>query len=175
MHERLAVYVPNPDAPPHVARQVKAIAPGSGIVGRILQERDPDESPVLIYFEGNVYGSGNIITFADRVYHAASRMTHDAPTIAMRAVQADALVQVGWFYPQHQRVEVEDGGSLTRVAKWLGLYDGDEDLMPHGSIDTDRLAVELIETRATPANYRGQRVHVTPQDRERLAGELEDA
>lgn len=180
MHERLAVYVPNPDAPPDAARQVESIAPGSGIVGRIVQEQDPDESPVLIYYEGNIYGAGNMVTFADRVYFAAGRMTTNAPTVALRLVRPDALAQVGWFYPQHQRVELvsdppeRSGGlAVVRLARWLGLYDE-----ARHKIDADALAPELFETRAVPAHYKGQRVHVTPQDRERLARDgvrLEDA
>lgn len=163
MHERLAVYVPDPEGDSGLS--TATIVRGSAIVGV------PGDDPVHIYYEGNINGASNMVTFADRAYFAAGRLRQHAPTIAQRAVPEDALFQVGWYYPDHQRVEIhngtlrESGGlSVTRLAKWLGLYDEDRH-----AIDSDRLSAELVETRATPARFQGQRVHVTPQDRARLA------
>lgn len=156
MHERLAVYVPDPEGDSGLS--TATIVRGSAIVGV------PGDDPVHIYYEGNINGASNMVTFADRAYFAAGRLRQRAPTIAQKTVPANALFQVGWYYHDHQRVEVEDGLQLTRLAKWLGLFDD-----AHGTIDGDRFAPELLETRATPARYKGQRVHVTPQDRARLA------
>ena len=129
----LNVYVPNPDAPEVVQLQLDGIDPRSAIVGA-----DPEElshgaaDRVVIYYEGNRYGASNIKTFADRAMLAGGRCVERYPTSAMRAVLAEALVKVGTLYLDHKRVEVEDGLSLTRLAKWLdqGHYEqevGSED------------------------------------------------
>jgi hypothetical protein len=75
MHERLAVYVPDPDAPADAARTVAHIDRGSGIVGKRIVEADPAESPLLVYYEGNRYGAENMRLYAERVYHAARYYT----------------------------------------------------------------------------------------------------
>lgn len=141
MHERLAVYVPDVDAPATIAVQVAAIKAGSGIVGRRVVEDDP-ESPVLIYFEGNLYGYVNIVTYADRVSLAADRLTDSAPTVAMRLVRPEAVIQVAWFYPTARRVEVIGDLQLSRVAKWLNLWDDAHPSFIHGPA----LAGELKES-----------------------------
>lgn len=128
MHERLAVYVPEPDASAEAARTVAHIDRGSGIVGKIIVEADPDESPLLVYYEGNRYGATNMERYAERVMHAAGRMTEDYPTTAQSVVRADALIQVGWWYPQERRVDLvgsaesdEPGRALYRLAAWIDL------------------------------------------------------
>lgn len=128
MHERLAVYVPHPDAPAEAARTVAQIDRGSGIVGKRVVEADPEESPILVYFEGNRFGSQSMKRYADRVLHAAGRMTENAPTIAKTLARPDALLQVGWWYPQERRVECvgsadspEPGRALYQLAAWLDL------------------------------------------------------
>ena len=137
----LNVYVPNPDAPEVVAMQLAGIDPQSAIVGA-----DPEEGEdrVLIYFEGNRYGASNIRTFADRAMLAGGRCVERYPTAAMRAVLAEALVRVGTLYLDHKRVEVEDGLSLTRLAKWLdqGHYEqelGSEDRWFIPNLDASEL------------------------------------
>lgn len=120
MHERLAVYVPNPDATPRLRAQTSGIIEGSGIVGRPFPPGDP-ESPLLIYYEGDKYGSEQFAVYANRVSHAAGRMIFDAPTIARMLVRREAVKQVGWFYDKHG-VEVEDAEGLMAIAKWLGYF-----------------------------------------------------
>lgn len=168
MHERLAVYVPNPDASERAGLSVRSIDPKSAIVGVPLGDRS-----IHIYYEGNRHGASNMDTFADRAYFAASRLSQRYPTVAQTIVRPRAIERVGWYYRDQQRIEVEGGLALTLLAKWLGVFDEG-----HNTIDSDALARELVETRATPARYRGQRVHVTPQDRARLTQQgvqLEDA
>src|SRR4051812_17483330 len=66
----------------------REVAAGSGIVGARTVPEDP-ESPVLVYYEGNLYGAANIVTWADRVYHAADRLLWQGrgyPTRAMTLV-----------------------------------------------------------------------------------------
>jgi hypothetical protein len=125
MHERLAVYVSDPDAPADAARTVAHIDRGSGIVGKRIVEADPAESPLLVYYEGNRYGAENMRLYAERVYHAASRMQEDYPTVATSVVRRDALLHVGWWYPEHRRVEISgaqvpEGRALYRIADWIG-------------------------------------------------------
>lgn len=130
MHERLAVYVPNDDAPEVVGLAVEHIDKGSGIVGRPA----PD-TRILIYYEGNRYGASNIVTFADRCYHAASRLEQDYPTVAQAYVPAEAITQAGWFYMPERRVDIRDVHDMIAIAHWLDLEVSDDrlrdELRPH--------------------------------------------
>ena len=108
----LTVYVPSVDGPLDAL-----IDRGSGIVG------SPDASPdhVRIDFEGNRYGAANIITFADKVAHAAGRHETHYPTVARAFVPREHLIAVGQF--DGDRVEVGDSEALT---DWLGDYTDDD-------------------------------------------------
>jgi hypothetical protein len=152
MHERLAVYVPDPDAPAEAARTVAHIDRGSGIVGTPVQPDDP-ESPVLLHYEGNRFNYANVHTFADRVMIAAGRHRENAPTIATCLARPDALIQVGWYHQDEGRVEiaadddpagVPAGRRLYRLADWIGKpLDNDRASMASHAVT---LAEELRET-----------------------------
>lgn len=104
------------DPLPH---SVADIRPGSAIVGSNAGDR------LLIDFEGNLYGASNIVTFADRVLHAAERQAVKYPTVARRLVDPGDLVEVASFDKESGVVVVEDRElSLEKasavLAKWLG-------------------------------------------------------
>jgi hypothetical protein len=120
------MYVPQPGC--HLARTVKG---GSAIVGK-----PAEDGYVLVYYEGNLYGAVNMVTFADRALHAYERMAHRYPTVACALVRQDDLRRVASFYPEYGRVEVEDATQLVDVARWLGLDVTDK-------ADRDRLHSEL--------------------------------
>ena len=101
------VFVPSEDS-----SSAKMIDPGSGIVGVPY-----DEGRILVYFEGNRHGAVNVVTFADRVLHAASRLAHDTPTGALAAVPAEDVQQVGTYDPKTGTVRLDDEKALAR---WLG-------------------------------------------------------
>lgn len=134
MHERLAVYVPNDAATELLSATVAHIIRGSGIVG--VEVPTDDEPRVQIYYEGNRYGSQNIVTFADRCYFAASRLTERYPTVAQAYVRADAVKQAGWFYVREKRVEIRDVQDMIALAHWLEIPVGDDrmhrELRPEG-------------------------------------------
>lgn len=113
----LPVFVPREDA-----SLQETIEPGSGIVGSRRED-----GRVRIDYEGNLYGAANITTFADRVYHAASRHTaHEGrgyPTRARQVVERDELVQVGCFDEKLGIVRVERPLPLQR---WLGTEEIEE-------------------------------------------------
>lgn len=139
MHERLAVYVPDPDAPAEVALQTHAIIEGSGIVGTPTVPDDP-ESPILLDYEGGLYEQEQFKVYANRVAHAHGRHVTEYPTVARRLVRCDAVKQIGWFYPRHG-VDVEDAAGLMAIAKWLGYFKtGDT------TFDNDALHRELRVT-----------------------------
>lgn len=116
------VYTPNRDAPAVVRLAVASIDPRSAIVG---SPDAPDTAErTLIYYEGNRYGAGNIVTFADRAMIAAGRLAERYPTVARAAVPRQALLLVGSFTAGHG-VDVPDASSLIALAKWLELFDGD--------------------------------------------------
>ncbi len=86
----LRIYVP---ADPRQS----SIASGSGVVGH----NTDSNGAVVVYYEGNLHGATNLNRFDERLMHAAGRLVHRYPTIAMSAVNADQLVQVGTLtYPE---------------------------------------------------------------------------
>lgn len=136
MHE-VKVYIPAPGV-------TTSIDAESGIVGREHPHGRTRLGLVLeVYYEGNRFGAANIVTFADRVYHAADRMATNYPTIARGVFPADELEQVGTF--DGDRVQLlPDGGKLTRLARWVGAgVQGEAGFVP----DISRLDTELRRTR----------------------------
>lgn len=109
------VYVPVAGHP-----AVADVLPGSGIVGA------PEGGHVLIDFEGNRNGASNIVTFADRVHHAAGRAATRYPTVARRLVPREAVSEVGG-YDEDEGVVVLDGPDAAEtLAAWLGVAALDE-------------------------------------------------
>jgi len=98
------------------------IAAGSAIVGT-GRDQDPGVLPgsIIVYYEGNLYGAANMVTFADRAMHAYWRMRDRYPTAAMMAVPVSQLQLVAHLLPEHGRVEVISGATLYRLARWLDL------------------------------------------------------
>jgi hypothetical protein len=129
-----AVYVPHEEAPAG-----KTIARGAGIVGSPAGEWHPSDSSLsdgrltVDYEEPGRYA--NIITFADRVYHAYDRQLSRYPTHKRMWILERELVKVGIFYPTHGRVEVTDGQALYSLLRWLDLPLNDE--------GSDKLAEQL--------------------------------
>lgn len=82
----LYVLVPKLDT-----RPAHAILPKSGIVAATLDDQ------VDVYFEGNRYGAANIVTFEDKVLHAAGRLDAKYPTVARGRYALDDFVVVGLF------------------------------------------------------------------------------
>lgn len=108
----VVVVVPS-DADPQVGSYGR-IEPGSGIVlERIDMVAGFDG---MLWFEGNLYGAGNIVTYADKVYHAWGRMDAHYPTIAKTAAHNDEIVEVGTFDTKFGIVTVTDEAAL---AAWL--------------------------------------------------------
>lgn len=109
---------------------------GSGAQGWLDSAEQNDLHRIVLDFEGNRFQAANIVTFADRVSHAADRHKAHYPTVARIVVDVDQVRRAGTFYPQWRRVEVDDAGELLAIAKWLGMFDGEQ-------FDADRLHAEL--------------------------------
>src|SRR3712207_2626325 len=118
MIPELWVWVPNPGSPLRLF-----IEQGSGIVSRPLADTD---DRVLISYEGNVYGMQNIVTYADRVYHAASRLLSHYPTIATAFPARTELVLVGTF--DGTRVVLDGLDVVDVVDEWVGQKVTSEDM-----------------------------------------------
>lgn len=120
----IAVYLPDPDPTIRFDSAATAVIDrGSGIVGTPISEWIPDDYPgdlLVIDFEANRYRAVNIVTYADRVYHAYDRHATHYPTVSRLTVPPQTVTRVGTFYPVHGRVEVADGLALSRLADWIG-------------------------------------------------------
>lgn len=109
------------------------IDPGSGVVaaaagpGRLLAD-----------YEGNRYNAANIVTYADRVHHAAGRAAVSYPTLARAVLPASALVRVGTWDDKAGRVHLDGDAARAAVRTWLGLEDT--------SAGNTALDVQLVST-----------------------------
>ena len=117
----IAVYVPKDD--PHL-RALK-LAGGSAIVGEPVRE---DPAMRRIYYEGNVFGASNILTYADRVDCAAAALAHRFPTTATAHVPASALRHVGEFVLATRNLVVHEHQAISAL---LGL---DGELVPDAEL-----------------------------------------
>lgn len=115
------VYVPTDFARGvHRITNIRPIAPGSGIVSN----SDVRGDYLQIYFEGNLYGAQNIVTYADRISHAHGRMIQRYPTIANALVFPDAMTKVGTYMPTTGvLLLLDDASGWTRdlVMRWCSL------------------------------------------------------
>lgn len=131
MDLKLAVYILRTEA---LVRTT--IAVGSGIVGPV----SPDSAGrTLIDYEGNVYGSTNLIRFADRVANAASRHIERYPTVARAYVRASDLQRVGSWDAIEGNIEL-DSTNEAELAAWLGVS-----------------VIDPVELLATGARYEQRR------------------
>jgi hypothetical protein len=91
------------------------IDPGSGIVGTGQGDR------LLIDFEGNRFGSSTMVTFADRVHHAAGRHKDRYPTIARHLVKPESMRKVGTFDDERGEVALDSSAAAAALAQWCSL------------------------------------------------------
>ena len=91
----LTIYVPRPGAP--IATTIDS---GSGIVGSAAAApfKEEDTVPrICIDYEGNRNHAANIVTWEDKVFHAAGRHIAHYPTVARACPRAEDLIEVGMF------------------------------------------------------------------------------
>lgn len=105
--EPFTIYVPRVGSPTEVMVDL-----GAGIVGR------PEGDRAHVHYE-NPGVSSNIVTWADRCYHAADRMATKYPTHKTLWPQVDELLVVGYFHldGHESRIDVADS---EKIAAWLG-------------------------------------------------------
>jgi hypothetical protein len=80
----------------------------------------------VCHVEGNLYGAVNMVTWADRVLHAAGRAVTGYPTASVRAIRRADLVPVG-EWDDERGVVVLDPSKRRAAAAWLGVTDEDLD------------------------------------------------
>jgi hypothetical protein len=100
------------------------IANGSGVVA-VPAEEDPGK--LRVYYEGNLYNAANMRTWADRVRHAAERLTAAAPVIATGVSEPDEFLEVGSFAAPEGVVLANNEEARSALARWLGVSAGDLD------------------------------------------------
>lgn len=144
----LDVFIPNLEARDPMTASIDA---GSGIVGSNAEEwlAAKHGEPVVaasgtaltIDYEGNRYGAINIVTWADRVSHAADRHRTHYPSSARHIAEPDALIRVGTF--DGERVHLDcDHDARLKLADWLGLrFEGDRSLAHEVATSSDMTRV----------------------------------
>lgn len=129
------VYVPHEDA-----IWSKTIARGAGIVATRAGEwyaAEPTLEAGRLTVDYEEPGpAANIITFADRVYHAYDRQLTRYPTHKRMWILESELEHAGVFYPQYGRIEVADAAELNRIRAWLDFDVNDREW-------SDKVAAEL--------------------------------
>lgn len=130
----LDVFIPNP------ARSADFITaqidPASGIVGSNAQEwltakyGEPmlgrSETALTIDYEGNRYNAINIVTWADRVSHAADRHRTHYPSVARHVAEPTDLIHVGTFDGTQVTLEPV-AENIPLLADWLGIAPGTDE------------------------------------------------
>lgn len=112
--QKLAVFVPANTTVPIVS----LVARGSAIVG---PAGNGEAGQVSVDYEGNLYGTANIKTFADRARHAAGRQHVLYPTRTRSTVLRSELRQVGWFDSEVGIMLLDDKQAQDALASWLGV------------------------------------------------------
>lgn len=124
MHDPIAVYVPKRDG--ESGHPPLTFPAGAGIAGSPAPDwlgGDETDKLIVDYEEGR---ASNVVTYADRVYHAADRHCAHYPTHRRMLVAADRLIRVGTYHPGEGRVEIDEtsvprGQALYRLAEWIGM------------------------------------------------------
>lgn len=138
----LDVYVPEGAA---------SIIPGSGVVG----SRDIGRTFIVIDFEGNKFGSENMRSWAEKVFHAAGRHVCCYPTVARMTVSPSMVRKIGTYDVATDRIHLEDAEALKA---WIGAEDYAElAITKEGTVLTDaamRKLAKEAERGYDPARFR---------------------
>lgn len=132
----VTVYLPTLTPGGFFPHALPSIDPKSGIVG-VPARIDKN---TLVYYEGNRYGAVNIVTWADRVDHAADRLRTDYPTVAKAMVPTDQLTPVGTW--DGQEITLLDAPEANLVYSWLELHERGEH-----ALDDECLPTRLLNVR----------------------------
>ena len=109
MDTNITIWVPAGGTHPTIRR-------GAGIISTT----PPADGRIVIDYEGNLYNASNIITYADRCYHAWGRQDANYPTIARRADHADRYTAIGTLNLTEGHIDLLDNPNIrTALAAWL--------------------------------------------------------
>ena len=156
VRDALAVY-----APAALLGPLTGVAPGSAIVGPRPCGIGSCPRPFVVYYEGDVYKTGELKTLADRAAQAAGRLRSEYPTVARAAVRACDVVEVGTLYEPSAatstKSEKQAGASPRAVAQISLVRDGqgsDEQsrrlLAAWLEVEEASLDRELVGSRSVP-------------------------
>jgi len=81
-------------------------------------EQEPNR--IVCYFEGDLYGASNLVTFADRADIASGRMIEQYPTTAVAALVVTEIVLVG-SYDTDSGQAVIDPARRQDLCEWIGV------------------------------------------------------
>lgn len=104
----LGVYVP-------FEGTITTIKPGAAIVGQDTSDWSGVAAPqprLMLYYEGNIYGSSSFSDWETMLFHAADRLIARYPTVARCAVEFGGWLRVGWYDHELRRLDIEDQAAL---------------------------------------------------------------
>lgn len=100
------IYVPAAGARQHIRQ-------GSGIVGVPVGDR------VAVHYQDRPANSANLVTWADRLFHAASRKSTHAPTSSQASLPAADLITVGEYDARRETIAMIRMSMIPVILDWL--------------------------------------------------------
>lgn len=109
----LGIYVPYEGT-------ITTIKPGAAICGTPDTEERPGgpgngtivTTRLMLYYEGNIYGSTAFPDWETMLFHAADRLIARYPTVARCWVESEGWLHVGWYDHDLRRLDIEDQAAL---------------------------------------------------------------
>lgn len=117
MNSTVTIWIPAGGTHPTIRR-------GSGIIST----QPAVDGHITIDYEGNLHSASNIVTYADRCYHAWGRQDANYPTVARHVDQADRYIAIGTLNLTEGHIDLHDNPTIhTALADWLDSNTIDDD------------------------------------------------
>lgn len=118
---KLSICLPVPSSP--LSTQ---LCPGSAIVtpAQLTEDGQWAGEDCLIWFEGNIHGAVNLVTFPQKVANAADRLLTQYPTSGIRMVSTEELTAVGQYDAEFKTIQIDRPDLVAAWESGTGVFDG---------------------------------------------------